>query len=55
MEAEARKVLQTVLQAPGRFPERNLHQRIRARFAPIGGIDLELPPRELTRDPPRFD
>ena len=54
MEAEARGILQTVLQPPERFPERNLYERIRARFAPIGGIDLNLPPRDPTRDPPRF-
>lgn len=23
-------------------------------FAPLGGVDLELPPRELARDPPDF-
>ena len=55
MEAEARGILQTVLQSPDRVPARNLYERIHARFAPIGGIDLEVPPREPTRDPPRFD
>ena len=54
MEAEARGILQKVLAAPEQPPERNLYERIRARFAPLGGIDLELPPREPTRDPPRF-
>ena len=33
----------------------NLAQAIRARFAPLGGVDLEIPARELGRDPPRFD
>lgn len=55
MEAEVRGILQTVLTAPERSPERNLFERIRARFAPLGGVDLDLPPREVTRDPPRFD
>jgi plasmid stability protein len=55
MEAEVRGILQTVLQPPERSSERNLYERIHARFAPIGGIDLKLPPREPTRDPPRFD
>lgn len=55
MEAEARRILQTTLKAPDRPPQRNLYERIRARVEPIGGIDLELPPREPTRDPPRFD
>ena len=54
MEAEARRILQTTLKgAP--LSRRNLYDRIRARVEPIGGIDLELPPREPTRDPPRFD
>ena len=55
MEAEVRGILQTILNAPERSPERNLYERIRARFAPVGGIDLELPPREPARDPPRLD
>lgn len=56
MEAEARRILQTTLTQPSRAPERNLYERIRARFAPFGGVDdLELPPRELDREPPRFD
>jgi plasmid stability protein len=56
MEAEARRILQATLQDPERPPERNLYERIRARFEPLGGIDdLELPPREPAREPPRFD
>jgi len=54
MEAEARAIFQTALDAPRRSAERNLYERIRARFGPIGGVDLELPPRQPTRDPPRF-
>jgi hypothetical protein len=27
----------------GRVPARNLYERIHARFAPLGGVDLELP------------
>jgi plasmid stability protein len=55
MEAEARRILQTTLKGPVRRPASNLYERIRARVDPVGGIDLELPPREPTRDPPRFD
>ena len=55
MEAEARRILQTSLQQPERPPGRNLYDRIRARFAPLGGVDLELPTREPGREPPRFD
>ncbi len=54
MEAEARRILQTALRGPARAPASNLYERIRARVAPLGGIDLELPAREPTRDPPRF-
>ena len=37
-------------------PSPNLYERIRARFAPFGGVDdLVLPPREPARDPPDFD
>jgi plasmid stability protein len=49
MEAEVRSILQTVLKAPEHSSERNLYERIRARFVPIGGSDLELPAREPTR------
>lgn len=56
MEAEARDILQTVLTEPGLVPARNLYERIRARFEPLGGADdLQLPPRAADRDPPQFD
>ena len=34
---------------------RNLAQAIRERFAPFGGVELEIPPREPMRDPPTFE
>jgi plasmid stability protein len=55
MEAEARVILQTALTPQGVPPMRHLYDRVRARFAPLGGVDLELPPREPVREPPRFD
>ena len=55
MEAEARRILQTALTKDASRPGRSLSQRIRARFAALGGVDLELPPREPTREPPAFD
>ena len=55
MEAEARRILQTALTGAARPPGRNLYERVRARFAPLGGVDLELPEREPTRELPRFD
>ncbi len=54
MEAEARRILQTALALHGPTA-RHLYDRVRARFAPLGGVDLELPPRDPARDPPRFD
>jgi len=55
MEAEARRILQTALTSQEGPPMRHLYDRVRARFAPLGGVDLELPPREPAREPPRFD
>ena len=53
MEEEARLILRD---AVGRKPgSRNLAEAIRARIAPLGGVDLELPPREPAREPPTFD
>lgn len=36
-------------------PPANLAEAIRARFAPLGGIELELPPRGPMRKPPDFE
>ena len=56
MEAEARAILQRALEPSGRPPARHLYDRIRARFAPLGGADdIELPRRLPDRDPPVFD
>jgi antitoxin FitA len=53
MEAEVREILQETLKEPR--PAVDLYQRIRSRFTPLGGVDLDLSPRELAREPPRFD
>ena len=37
MEAEARSILQSMLKEPERLPARNLYERIRDRFEPLGG------------------
>ena len=56
MEAEVRDILRTTLKEPERPSTPNLYERIRARFAPFGGVDdLELPAREPAAEPPRFD
>jgi len=58
MEAEARRILQTVLQGSttSRARDDNLAEAIRRRFAPFGGVDdLEIPPRMPVREPPHFE
>ena len=54
MEQEAREILKAALEEE-KAPDRNLASAIHARFAPFGGVELELPPREPMRDPPTFD
>lgn len=54
MEEEARDILRTALNTQPAAPE-NLATAIRARFAPLGGVELDLPPRSPMRKPPRFD
>ena len=53
MEEEARAILR---EAPAReaAPEENLYAAIRRRFEPLGGVELEIPPRDAMRDPPDF-
>jgi plasmid stability protein len=60
MEVEARDILQNAvgIGPADLIPKRtgaDLVARIRARFEPLGGVELELPPRHKTREPPRFD
>jgi plasmid stability protein len=55
MEAEARRILRTALAAAPRSPGRTLYERIHERFAAVGGVELELPPRLPARDPPTFE
>lgn len=55
MEEEARSILRAAL--AGRVEDdsgASLYAAIRARVKPFSGVDLELPPRELQRDPPDF-
>ena len=50
MEEEARIILR---EAVGREAEpENLASFIRECFEPLGGVELELPPREPMREPP---
>ena len=52
MEEEARAILRAALTEQG--SPTNLARAIRARFAPLGGVELEIPPRDPMRDPPRL-
>lgn len=53
MEAEARAILEAALSAPAEDAT-DLASFARGLFAPLGGVELELPSREPTRDPPSF-
>jgi plasmid stability protein len=53
MEDEARDILRSALATSE--PTRGLVQSIRARLAPTGGVDLDIPAREPIRDPPDFE
>jgi plasmid stability protein len=55
MEAELRAIVTDAIETPTRPPEMNLYDRIRARFEPLGGVELELPPRGPMREPPTFE
>ena len=54
LEQEARNILESALiQQPhpvnGQDPSENLYESIRKRFEPLGGMELDLPPRRCSR------
>ena len=49
-EAEARNV-----SSDHEVPSQDLGTAIHEIFKPFGGVELEIPPREPMREPPRFD
>jgi plasmid stability protein len=53
MEEEARDILRQAMSRPAPAP--NLGEAIHRRFAALGGVELELPPREAMPAPSRFD
>lgn len=53
MEDETREILKSAL-AENHRSGSNLAEALRRRFADVGGVDLQLPPREPMREPPRF-
>ena len=54
MEQEVRDILRMSLYS-GRPKARNLAETIKSRFAPLGGVELKIPPREPMPEPPIFD
>ena len=61
IEDEACHILKSALENdPPPPPEKPMTGKefvegIRALFEPLGGVELEIPPREPMPDPPRFD
>lgn len=53
MEEEARVILRNAVGVKAGAD--NLARAIRARFAPFGMVELDLPPRQPIREPPSFD
>jgi antitoxin FitA len=51
MEEEVRQILRSVLQGSPPAEGNDLATRIRARMADLGGIELDIAPREPPRDP----
>lgn len=54
MEEEARIILRDAV-GPELFPAKGLGTAIHQLFKPFGGVELDLPPRDPMREPPRFD
>ena len=54
MEEEARDILRSALSA-ARTRNGSLVDSIRARIEPLGGVELEIAPREAIREPMNLD
>ena len=54
MEDEAREILRGALAMVTSGPS-DLAASIRARMSPLGGVDLDIPPRQPIRSPPDFE
>lgn len=54
MEDEVRAILRAALAGSASGPT-SLVDAIRQRIEPLGGIELELPPRQEIRKPPEFE
>ena len=56
VEAEVRDILQEALRLREPTPApANLYTAVRAIVEPLGGIELEIPRRQSTRDTPTFE
>lgn len=53
MEEEARDILRVALATSEPEPD-NLATALRRRFEPLGGVELDIPPRQPMRDPIDF-
>ncbi|MGH7089003.1 MAG: FitA-like ribbon-helix-helix domain-containing protein [Stellaceae bacterium] len=52
MEEELREIIRAALATEP--PSENLYAAIRRVIEPLGGVELELPPRDPIREPPDF-
>jgi plasmid stability protein len=56
MEAEAREMLSQMATNGSAAPRQGLGTAIHKRFAALGGVELEIPPRQFSSRPiPKFD
>ena len=54
MEEEARLILADAVEREA-APANGLGTALHKLFKPFGGVELEIPPREPMREPPRFE
>ena len=54
MEEEARVILRRAVGVRP-MPAKGLGSALHELFQPLGGVELEIPPREPMREPPHFD
>ncbi len=53
LESEARDILREALGEEGVHRPANLYAAIRSVMEPLGGVELDIPPREPVREPPQ--
>ncbi len=54
LEEEVHDILRAAL-GQEKAPVKNLGTALHELFKPFGGVELDIPPREPMREPPRFD